>query len=130
MNKANIFNLSGWIGLTGLVLSFAAAIDGIPTAVAIAGGLIAVAACWAMMFTRNADEYTRALWTAGASMAFAIMLVLFLTVPFFEGVYDGFTKARGSAEETARDIPAILTIACAIAGFYFGLFWKRFLGNA
>ncbi|MEL7217767.1 MAG: hypothetical protein AAGK01_04965, partial [Pseudomonadota bacterium] len=129
MTKANIFITSGWIGLAGLGSFLFAAIDGVPIAVAIAGGLVAVAACWAMLFTRNADEYTRDLWTAGSSMAFAIMLMLFLMIPFFEGVYDGFNNAHTGGENAERDIPAFVTIAAAIVAFYIGLFWKKVMGG-
>ncbi len=129
MNKANIFMGAGWVGLAGIGGFLISALDVIPAWVAIAGGLIAVAACWTMLFTRNADEYTRGLWTSGASTAFAIMLILFLTVPFFEGVYDGFNDAHNGTDAAERDIPAILTIASAIAGFYIGLFWKRLFGT-
>jgi len=128
MNKANIFMGASTVGLASVCVVLLSALDAIPVAVSIASGFVCVAACWVMLFTRNADEYTRGLWTAGASVAFAIMLILFLAFPFAEGVYDGFKDAHNGTDNATRDISAIMTISAAIAGFYIGLFYKRVWG--
>ncbi len=128
MNKASVFMASSSVGFASIGVVLFSALDAIPASVSIAAGLVSVAACWVMLFTRNADEYTRGLWTSGASTAFAIMLILFLAIPFLEGVYDGFNDARNGTDDAERDVSAILTIAAAIAGFYIGLFYKRFWG--
>lgn len=124
MTRADIFEWAGWIGLAGIILALSTEIPGVPEWFAAVGGTAAIFSCWAMLFTRNADEYTRGLWTSAASLAFAAMLVLFLALPFFEGVYDGF---RG--DESGQDIPAIASIAASIGAFYVGLFWKRLRGG-
>jgi hypothetical protein len=130
MSKASIFMTSGWVGLGGLAVAIGAALFAAPDGVTLAGLLLCVFACWAMLFTRNADEYTRGLWTAAASLAFATLLILFLTLPFFEGVYDGYKAAHaGDGVEPQRDIPAILSIGCAIVAFYIGLLVKRLFGD-
>ncbi|MBV7259952.1 hypothetical protein [Erythrobacter crassostreae] len=131
MQKVNIFLGAGWAGLAALLAVFLGALVSIPEAILIAGLLICVACCWVMLFTRNADEYTRGLWTSGASMAFATLLILFLGLPFAEGVYDGFqsTRAGTPGQNNERDIPAIASIALAIIAFYIGLFWKRMRGG-
>lgn len=121
---------SGWAGLGGLAVAIGAALFAAPEGITLAGLLLCAFACWAMLFTRNADEYTRGLWTSAASMAFATLLILFLTLPFFEGVYDGYNAGHaGDGVEAQRDIPAILSIGCAIVAFYIGLFWKRIRGG-
>lgn len=122
---------AGWAGLLGLVIWTTAAFAGLEKAVNVTGALITIAACWVMLFTRNADEYTRGLWTSAASLAFATMLILFLGLPFAEGVYDGFNSAHNGTpkSESKQDIPAIASIVAAIGAFYVGLFWKRLRGG-
>ncbi|MCK0128427.1 hypothetical protein [Erythrobacter sp. F6033] len=131
MNKANIFMGAGWVGLAALVAVLAASAVSLPQWFSVASTLTCVGACWVMLFTRNADEYTRGLWTAAASMAFATLLILFLGLPFAEGVYDGFrsTRAGTPGEGNEQDIPALTSIAFAILAFYVGLFWKRLRGG-
>ncbi len=131
MNKANLFMNAGWAGLCGIVLLVAASAFDLSKAVNVAGVLIVMASCWTMLFTRNADEYTRGLWTSGASLAFATLLILFLGLPFAEGVYDGFVSSHEDSgeDETQQDIPAIASIVAAIGAFYIGLFWKRIRGG-
>jgi ABC-type nickel/cobalt efflux system permease component RcnA len=130
MNKASIFMTAGWIGLAGIGVTIAGSVIPDGRAIVMAGMAAAVVACWVMLFTRKADEYTQGLWTSAASMAFGTMLIVFLALPFAEGFYDGFTSAHeGLDGKNARqDIPAIATIVFAIAAFYVGLFWKRLRG--
>ena len=130
MNKANIFLTSGWIGLAGGVFAILTSVLGFDGTLELAGSTVAVFACWAMLFTRNADEYTRGLWTSAASVGFGTVLILFLALPFSEGVYDGFQAAAAGADaaEPKQDIPAIASITIAIGAFYAGLFWKRLRG--
>ncbi|GMN01519.1 hypothetical protein [Erythrobacter sp. MTPC3] len=131
MTKANIFMGAGWVGLVALLAIGIGGLASVPKAFLVAGVMICVACCWVILFTRNADEYTRGLWTSGASLAFATLLILFLGLPFAEGFYDGFQSARdgGTGQDNERDIPAIATIALAIIAFYIGLFWKRIRGG-
>ncbi len=131
MNKANIFMAAGWVGLAGIAIYVAGSLLFEAVAIPVAGASIAVFSCWAMLFTRNADEYTRGLWTSAASLAFATLLILFLALPFFEGVYDGFTAAHEGIdrEDVKQDISAMVSISLAIGAFYIGLFWKRIRGG-
>lgn len=129
MTKANIFINAGLIGLGGLAGAAISAIVGFPQWIGTVASVVVIAACWIMLFTRNADEYTRGLWTAGASMAFATMLILFIGLPFVEGVYDGFQHAANDGPAGTRDIPSSVSILCAVTAFYFGLFWKRLRGG-
>ena len=124
MNKANIFMGASYTGLAGIVMVLAAFYEPVPQSINIAGGLLTVGSCIAMLATRSSDEYTRGLWNSGASFAFATMILLFLLLPFAEGVYDGF-----HGNESNRDIPAIVGTGCAVLGYYIGFFWKRLRGG-
>lgn len=129
-DKANIFMLAGWAGLGGIAVTLVGNIPAVIDELQIAGASLAVLACWVMLFTRNADEYTRGLWTSAASLAFATLLVLFIALPFLEGVYDGFNAAHegDGAPPPSQDIPSLVSITAAIGAFYIGLFWTRFRG--
>lgn len=130
MTKVDVFMGAGWVGLAGISASIVIGASDAPPGLGAAAGVVTVIACWVMLFTRNADEYTRGLWTSAASLAFATLLVLFIALPFLEGVYDGFNAAQdgGDAPSPSRDIPSLVSITAAIAAFYIGLFWKRFRG--
>ncbi len=129
MTKANIFMNAGWFGLAGLAGSAITSLVHLPDPANLVSSLVIFAACWVMLFTRNADEYTRGLWTSGASLAFATLLILFLGLPFAEGIYDGFQHVANDAPKGTRDIPAMASIFFAVVAFYVGLFWKRLRGG-
>lgn len=131
MNNASIFVHSGTVGLIGVVIALIGAISFPDTGADKAGALITVAACWTMLFTRKADEYTQALWTSAASFAFAVLLLLFLTVPFVEGFIDGVSAAFEDRDPDtySQDISSEVVIGIAIMAFYAGLFWKRLRGG-
>lgn len=124
MTKANFFLASSWVGLAGLLVAYIGATGVLAPTIRPIGALIAVLACWAMLVTRNADEYTRALWNTGASLAFATVLVLYIGLPFAEGLYDGLR----SDETSRRDIPAGFGVTIGIAAFFVGHAWKRLRG--
>lgn len=124
MNRANIFISASWIGLAGMVIGLVGSQYSNLATLAFVGTLTTVFACITMLITRNADEYTRGLWNSGASMAFAVMLILLLGLPFAEGVYDGFHGL-----ETGRDIPAIVGSFIAVGAFYLGFFVKHLRGG-
>ena len=92
-------------------------------AIGMIAGVVAIGCCWVLLFTRNSDEFTRALWNSAASFAFASMLVMMIILPFIEGFYDGFT----GAEKGGPTVEAI--IGCAIIAFYAGLLWKTIRGG-
>lgn len=124
MTKADIFMAAGWTGLAGLAASIAAKLLSLPDPISLIAGIVTIGSCWAMLFTRNADEFTRGIWTSAASLAFAALLIFFIGVPFLEGAYDGFTGA-----ERVQDVSYTTIIWLAIAAFYVGLFWKRVRGG-
>ncbi len=125
MNKATIFITASWSGLIGLAISCLSLLLSLPEAAFLGGMVLAVLSCLAMMWARSADEFTLALWTAGASVAFGTMLLSFLGLPFAEGVFDGATGA-----ERKQNIPASTAPALAIVAFYIGLFAKRAFGDS
>ena len=131
MSKVSIFMTAGWIGLTCVGVAIAGGFVPRGDDIVVAGAIVAMLACWAMLFTRKADEYTQALWTAAASLAFATLLILFIVLPVAEGLHDSFIMARGGAnpDEAQQESLAGLTIAIAIFAFYVGLFWKRLRGT-
>ncbi|EAQ30131.1 hypothetical protein NAP1_05125 [Erythrobacter sp. NAP1] len=124
MNKANIFMAAGWTGLVSLLAVIALSLTGASDALATFTSSVTVACCWMMLFTRNADEYTRGLWTSAASLAFAALLLLVFGLPALEGAYDGMT-----AGERRQDFEPIMAVGLAIVAFYIGLFWKRLRGG-
>ena len=125
VDKATVFIWAGWAGLGAMGVLIAGSLATASQTVTAIAALIAIACGGIMLFTRKVDEYTRGLWNAGASMAFATLLILYLGLPFAEGVYDG---ARGA--EKTQDIPARLSVMTAIGMFFVGAFWKRFRGDA
>lgn len=124
MNRASIFLGAGWVGLGGLLLAALAQIGVLPIIGFAPALAVAVIACFAMMATRKADEYTEGLWNAAASIAFAVMLLNLVALPFAEGSYDGLNGA-----ERRQDVPAEIFPLLAVIGFYVALFIKRLLGN-
>ncbi|MHA7818285.1 MAG: hypothetical protein ACX930_01420 [Erythrobacter sp.] len=131
MNKANIFLAAGWAGLASMVIYAIGAFALESNALEKAGIYLTMLCCWVLLFTRNADEYTRGLWTAAASLAFATILILIVGLPFFEGVYDGFRTALEDRDDNyyTQDVTAEAAFACAIVAFYVGLFAKRAKGD-
>ena len=81
-----------------------------------------------MFFTRNADEYTAAIWRAGTSFAFVITAAIMLFTPFVEGVYDGFTQAH-SGTPAQQDLQ-LNGLAVVVAAFFLGNAWARLRGTA
>lgn len=124
MNKANMFMAAAWTGLLALLAVIALNLAGASDALQTFTASITVACCWLMLIARNADEYTRSLWTSAASLAFAALLLLVFGLPFLEGAYDGLT-----AGERRQDFEPIMAVGLAIVAFYIGLFWKRAVGG-
>jgi hypothetical protein len=75
-----------------------------------------------MLSRRFRDEYIETLWQSGTSLAFAAVVIMFLALPFSEGVYDGFT---GNAN--VRELPTEAAGFSAIVAFYAGFHvrWLR-----
>jgi hypothetical protein len=109
----------GALGAIGVVLAFGLALPEFVKGLSI-GVMIAPLA--AMLARRLRDEYLEELWRSGTSLAFVAMVLMFLVMPFCEGVYDGFT-GNGSGQ----DIPAEAAGLGAIIAFYAGFHirWLR-----
>ena len=89
--------------------------------------LLMFVAILVMFATRNADEYTAAVWRAGTSMAFVITATVMLLIPFFEGVYDGYTQAHtGVATERDLQLEGFIVV---VAAFFVGNAWARIRGT-
>lgn len=81
-----------------------------------------------MFVTRNADEYTAAVWRAGTSLAFVITAAVMLFTPLAEGFYDGFTQAHtGVATERDLKLDGFIVV---VAAFFVGNAWARIRGTA
>ena len=90
-------------------------------------GLLMFVAIVVMFATRNADEYTAAVWRAGTSLAFVITAAVMLFTPFFEGVYDGYTNAHtGVASERDLKLDGFIVV---VASFFVGNAWARIRGT-
>lgn len=124
MNKANIFMTASWIGLAGMIGAIVCLGLSLASIWAVSAAVLACLAAIVMLWSRGADEYTQALWTAGASVAFGSMVVTFLGLPFLEGMYDGFTDTEGGP-----DIPTEVVLLFAVLCFYIGVFAKRLRGD-
>lgn len=78
--------------------------------------------------TRNADEYTAAMWRAGTSLAFVITAAVMLFAPLAEGFHDGLTQAHGAGvRKRELQIEGIIIV---IAAFFVGNAWARIRGTA
>lgn len=126
-NRASLNLAMGLLGLVTLVAALvAAAFDAstvvtVPLVLTLMGSLIVIYA------TRKSDEYTLALWSAGANAAFLVIVLFALFAPFFEGVYDGFMGAHdGSSSDL--DFPAEAASIGAILVFYTVFNAKRLTG--
>ncbi len=75
-----------------------------------------------MLFRRFRDEYIETLWNAGTSLAFAVLVIGYLLLPFLQGFYDGF-----SGTPSRQAIPAHLAGFATICAFYVGFHvrWLR-----
>ena len=82
----------------------------------------------AMFATRNADEYTAAVWRAGTSLAFVITAAVMLFTPMAEGFYLGFAEAHNGVT-TERDLKLDGFIV-VVAAFFVGNAWARVRGTA
>jgi len=72
-----------------------------------------------VLISRLRDEHIETLWQAGTSLAFAVLVIGYLVLPFLEGFYDGFTGAPNG-----QDIPAHIAGFAAIAAFYLGFHYR------
>ncbi len=124
MTKATTFEWAGWIGLSATGIALVGAILPIAEEIGMVGGVIAFLCCWVLLSTRNADEFTQALWTSAASLAFTSLLLMMIVWPFLEGLVAGF-RGINDGEPSFAGI-----IGCAIIAFYVGLFWKRMKGGS
>lgn len=124
IDRASIFMGASWTGLGGLALAAAGRAPDAPSLLVTTGVLLLIVSSFALLFTRRADEYTAGLWNAGASVAFATLLILTIGLGFVEGLIDGLTDS-----ERDRSISADAALTLAIASFYIGLFVKRLRGD-
>ena len=89
--------------------------------------LLMFVAILVMFATRNADEYTAAVWRAGTSLAFVITAAVMLFTPLAEGFYDGFTQAH-TGVPTERDL-RLDGFIVVVASFFVGNAWARIRGT-
>ncbi|MBX7540742.1 hypothetical protein [Qipengyuania sphaerica] len=73
---------------------------------------------------RKRDEYTFALWTAGASMGFGAFVLFYFGGAFIEGVYDGATGRERQMDFEAQGMELV-----AITTFYLAIIWKHLRGG-
>lgn len=90
---------------------------------------IMLAAIVVMFRTRNADEYTKAIWLSGTSVAFVATVAFMFFVPFLEGFFDGLIEGL-SGRETERDLEVEkLVPSISLAAFFIASFWTRLRGT-
>ena len=87
--------------------------------------LVLFASIITMFVTRNADEYTAALWRIGTSAAFVITASFILFLPFFEGMYDGFMGAHRGQDYDASDMSEVILMG----SFFIANAWARLRGT-
>lgn len=123
ITKASVFMGASWTGLAGMLMYIAAQVSSALADLEMLGILIFIAASLALLWARKADEYTQGLWNAGASTAFATMLVLAIGFSFGAGFVAGITDSDADNPVTADTV-----LSLEIAAFYVALFAKRLLG--
>ena len=129
MNKATVFISASWFGAAFGVAALANSLVGaLPARASVYLLVVCMLSCWVMLFTRNADEYTRGLWTSAASLAFAVILLMYIGLPAAEGFVDGLTEALSDTSETTMQSSSDWILGMALGAFYIGLFWKRLRG--
>ena len=127
LNRASINLPMGVIGLAALLtVVIATAVDA-PGGINVVAVLSLLVSLAVMFVTRKSDEYTLGLWSSGANAAFAVIVLWFLFTPFFEGVYDGYTRAQ-SGTESVQDFPTEGGSIAALFAFYVVFNFKRLTG--
>ena len=106
----------GALAMIGVVLAYALDLPDFVKGLSI--GLMVVP-LGVMLIRRFRDEYIETLWNAGTALAFAVLVIGYLLLPFLEGFYDGFT---GNA--SGQDIPAHVAGFAAIVAFYVGFHYR------
>lgn len=113
--RATLYMAMAWMGAIAIVLFWLARLlewpdflKGLPI------GMLLVS-LFMLLRRKMRDEYIQRLWVAGTSLAFAVMVLMFLITPFFENAVHGVRGAAG-----ARDLPDVaapLALLAFFAGF-------------
>lgn len=91
--------------------------------------LLFLAALVVMFTTRNADEYTAAIWRAGTSLAFMVTVGFMFFAPFLEGFLDGLFEGI-TEQPTERDLDTgELLPLVALTSFFIANAWTRIRGT-
>ncbi|WP_379921421.1 hypothetical protein [Erythrobacter sp. R86502] len=105
------------VAAAALIVVLLSASELIPKDFALIGFTFGALAVVFMYSTRDADEWIRSLWTAGANAGFLGAISWLVFLPFFEGFYDGLT-----ANESVRNLPSegasIAALVCFVAAHY------------
>ena len=128
VRRHNVSTLVAFLSFTVWITAFTAfeaefgAVRGIAS-------LLFLAALVVMFTTRNADEYTAAIWRAGTSLAFVVTVGFMFFAPaiegFLDGLFEGFTK-----QPTERDLDTgELLPLVALASFFIANAWTRIRGT-
>lgn len=123
----NFATLVALLSFVGIVLG-AVGVEALALPASIAFVFAMFVAILVMFRTRNADEYTAAVWRAATSLAFVITAGVMLLTPIVEGVYDGYMQAH-TGRRTERDL-TLDGFVVVIAAFFTGNAWARLRGTA
>ena len=128
ISRTSVHLAAGAIGAITLVGVWLREFGLIEGGIATTNSLLFIAACFALFFTRNADEYVAALWRTGANVAFMALLVAVILVPVTEGFVDGFMYAF-TEDPGVQDLKTDLSPEIAFTGFFVAHFWARMRGT-
>ncbi|MEW4448032.1 hypothetical protein [Qipengyuania sp. JC766] len=110
--------------LTFIVITLGATeIVAIPIAINALTVVLMFVAIVVMFASRNADEYTAAVWRTGTSLAFVITASVMLFTPVLEGFFDGLFRA---GREHDLKLDGFIVV---VATFFLGNAWARLRGT-
>lgn len=78
----------------------------------------------ALLVRRLRDEFIERLWSAGASLAFAAVVLSFLFGPFLEGLFDGISAAAPRQDFFFASWVGPLALVAFFTGFHFA-WWRN-----
>lgn len=123
-DAGSTFVLTAYVGLAAALALIWHELRVMPDAVAFTASAFVLGTLVLLFLWRKRDEYTRALWTAGASMGFGAFVLFYFGGAFVEGFYDGATGRDRHMDFEAQGMELV-----AMTTFYLAIVWKHLKGG-